>query len=71
MPDFWKTWFKDNFHIVVLFLLFLVLLTMTLYLAHVGVKPENLDWAKEQIAAVLGALVYALKPISSGGVNAK
>ena len=62
ITDNLTSWLTGHFHTLVLLLLLIGLLSIVLHLIHRGMNPENMDWAKEQIAAVLGALLYSLQP---------
>jgi hypothetical protein len=57
-----RAWFAANIHVAVLFALVVVMLGIVLYLILRGMDPAKMEWAKEQIAAVIGALLYSLKP---------
>jgi hypothetical protein len=58
-------WLAAHIHIAVLFALVVFLLGVVLYLIGRGMDPAKMEWAKEQIAAVIGALLYSLKPNGS------
>jgi hypothetical protein len=60
-----RAWFAANIHVAVLFALVVVMLCVVLYLIVRGMDPAKMEWAKEQIAAVIGALLYSLKPNGS------
>ena len=61
-------WVYDNAHVLILLLLLFFMIGIVIYLMRSGRDPEQMTWAKEQIAAVLGALLFSLKgPAGKGG----
>jgi len=71
MKELWRDWLKARSSVLILVLLLLYWVALTVYLVRAGMKAENVDWAKEQISAILGALLYALASRNGGNKNAQ
>lgn len=70
MNDF-KELSLNNFHVVLLTLLFIGLLAFTLHMAHHDMDKELVSWGRESAATVLGGLMYAITGRGQNGGGGK
>lgn len=62
----WGTWFRQNFGLILLFLLVLVMLGFLLHLTHDKADAGTLSWGREQTSLVLGAFLGLVTGVGAG-----